>query len=173
MIAPLRTPVLGVAAFSGTGKTTLLGQVIPLLKARGLKLGLVKHSHHSFEIDKPGKDSYKLSRAGAVQTIIASRQRTVKIVNHAVHAEPTLADFLQRLDNERLDLILVEGFKYQAIPKIELHRPSLNKPLLCVSDAFVIAVATDTPLALQVSVPLLELNNPAMIADFIQSVTIR
>ena len=171
MITPLRTPVLGLAAFSGTGKTTLLRRVIPLLRMRGLKLGLIKHSHHSFAIDKPGKDSYNLSRAGAMQTVIASRQRTVTVVNHTANAEPALAQFLQRLDDDHLDLILVEGFKYQPIPKIELHRPSLNQPLLCSHDPFIVAVASDAPLAMQIAIPILDLNNPAIIADFIQDAT--
>ena len=159
-------PVLGFAAFSGTGKTTLLTQLIPLLREHGLRIGLIKRSHHTFEIDKPGKDSYLLRQAGAVQVVVASAKRTALIRQH--NLEPPLEDLLQCLQTNPLDIILVEGFKYQAIPKLELHRPSLGYPLLCRTDLAVIAVATDTPLREEVLVPVLDLNDVATIARFVQ-----
>ncbi len=159
------TPVIGFAAFSGTGKTTLLSRLIPMLRKRGLRLGLIKHGHHGFEIDKPGKDSYVLRQAGAVQMLVASARRTVLMSEHS--AVPTLAELVERVDRDGLDLILIEGFKHQPIPKIELHRPCLGHPLLCLEDRFVIAVAADAPLPAEVAVPVLDLNDPLGVADFI------
>ena len=165
-------PVVGFAAFSGTGKTTLLCRLIPLLRARGLRLGLIKHSHHAFEVDRPGKDSHRLRRAGATQVLVASRRRTALLRGHDPGARPTLAEFLPQLDAAGLDLLLVEGYKYYPIPKIELHRPSLGHPLLALDDPDIVAVATDAPLLLDnvntvADLTLLDLNNPAAIADFI------
>jgi molybdopterin-guanine dinucleotide biosynthesis protein B len=161
-------PVLGFVAFSGTGKTTLLKRLIPLLKARGLQLAVVKHTHHQFDIDTPGKDSYELRQAGAEQVMVASRRRWALMVETANEVEdPQLDTLIQQLDSAALDLILVEGFKHAAIPKIELHRPALQKPLLCPEDPDIIAVASDVPLSQQIDLPVLALNNPEAIADFI------
>ena len=160
-------PVLGFAAFSGTGKTTLLRKIIPLLRQQNLRLGLLKHSHHTFEIDKPGKDSYRLYLAGANQVLMASARRTVVMTRHAIDNQPRLADLLHRLDDNELDLLLVEGFKHHPIPKIELHRPDLGHPLICRNDPAVIAIATDAPLATDIALPVLNLNDPFAIADFI------
>ena len=167
MAVNIQTPTLGIAAYSGTGKTTLLRKVIPLLLAKNLHLGLIKHSHHKFEIDRPGKDSYILAKAGATQTVVASARRTAIITQHEEEAESTLWNLVKRLDAKGLDLILVEGFKYQPIPKIELTRPILGNPLLYLHDPLVIAVATDTPLATATDLPLLDLNDPLALADFI------
>ena len=169
MVVNLRTPTLGIAAFSGTGKTTLLRQIIPILRAKNLRLGLIKHSHHAFEIDRPGKDSYILARAGALQTVIASARRTAIITHHKADTEPSLWNLVKRLDAKGLDLILVEGFKHQPIPKIELHRPVLGHPLLCLHDSSVIAVATDAPLGVAIKLPLLDLNDPLVLTNFIYS----
>lgn len=161
-------PVLGFVAFSGTGKTTLLKQLIPSLKARGLQLAVIKHSHHEFDIDIPGKDSYELRQAGAEQVMVASRRRWALMVETPNQVDdPQLDSLLQHLDSTALDLILVEGFKHEAIPKIELHRPALQKPLLCPGDSDIIAVASDAPLKQQIAVPVLALNNPETIADFV------
>lgn len=163
-----RIPVLGFAAYSGSGKTTLLVRLLPLLKRRGLRLGLIKHTHHRFEIDSPGKDSYELRKAGASQVLIGSKHRWALIVENESEKKPsTLADLIGRLEQDRLDLILVEGFKLERIPKIEVYRPSLNKPLLSPSDPAFIAIATDAPLEVHTPLPLLDLNQPAAIADFI------
>lgn len=161
-------PILGFAAYSGTGKTTLLTQLIPLLNARGLRIGMIKHAHHKFDIDKPGKDSYELRKAGAGQMLIASKNRWALMVETPDNeADPRLDHMLAQLDQDNLDLILVEGFKHVAFPKIELHRPSTGKALLFPEDKDIIAVACDEPMTLQTELPLLDLNNPAMIADFI------
>jgi molybdopterin-guanine dinucleotide biosynthesis protein B len=159
-------PLLGLVAYSGTGKTTLLRQLLPWFTARGLRLGVVKHAHHDFDIDLPGKDSYELRKAGAAQTLVASRRRWALITETTGEREPQLAQLLAHLDQASLDLILVEGFKAEAFPKIELHRPSLGYPLLSPQDRSIIAVATDAPLATVPGVPLLDLNQPEQIAVF-------
>ena len=159
--------VLGFAAFSGTGKTTLLIQLIPLLLARGLRSGLIKHGHHTFEIDKPGKDSHLLRQAGAVQVVVASARRTLVLT--ASSQGPGLSTLLHQVASRDLDIILVEGFKHHPIPKIELHRPSLGYPLLYRQDPAIIAVATDVPLPRPIPIPVLALNDPPAIAAFIQN----
>jgi molybdopterin-guanine dinucleotide biosynthesis protein B len=164
-------PILGFCAFSGTGKTTLLKKVLPILRTQGKRIVLVKHAHHQFEIDHPKKDSYELRKAGALKTLIASRKRMALVTEFSEdHPEPTLQETLSALDPEGVDLVLVEGFKHEAFPKIELHRPSLGKPLLCLSDPHVIAVASDSPIAeISGRLPLLDLNDPAEIAQFIRN----
>ncbi len=158
-------PVLGICARSGTGKTTLLRRLLPLLRARGVRVGVVKHAHHSFEIDRPGKDSYELRTAGAEQILVASRQRVALVRELGQEAEPDLEDLLCCLDTRSLDLVLVEGYKQAPIPKIELHRAALGQPLLHPRVPGVIAVASDGPVALPL--PRLDLDDPARIADFI------
>ncbi len=169
-------PLLGFAAFSGTGKTTLLEQLIPELNQANIRVAVVKHTHHEkFDIDKPGKDSYRLRKAGAEQMLVASAKRWALMVEHPSHdklAEPDLFELLPHLDLKKTDLILVEGFKHEKISKIELHRPVLKKPLMYPDDANIIAIATDKknfqdeyPDVLQC--PLLDINNISEITTFI------
>ena len=160
-------PVLGFAAYSGTGKTTLLVKLLPLLRAKGLRVGMIKHAHHNFEIDHPGKDSYELRHAGASQMLVASRQRWALMAETPDTDTSDLQTCLDRLDQDTLDLILVEGFKPGDIPKIELHRPSLGKPLIYAGDDSIIAIAHDAETPLPVSCDQLDLNNPGQIALFI------
>jgi len=163
-----QVPILGFAAYSGTGKTTLLRQLLPLLGREGIRIGMIKHAHHSFEVDTPGKDSFELRKAGAQQMLIASRQRWALMVDQEERAEPDLQAMVDRLDQERLDLILVEGFKHEHFPKIELYRPALGKPLLFSDDPMVIAVATDAELPVATRLPVLDLNDIAQIAAFVR-----
>ena len=167
MLNNAHLPIVGFAAWSGTGKTTLLKELLPLLSARGLRVGVVKHAHHSFDVDHPGKDSYELRKSGAAQMLIASRSRWALVVERAREHEPRLDDVLLELDQAALDLILVEGFKDELFPKIELHRPSLRRPLLFPGDDAIIAVATDAPLDDTGALPQLALNRPEDIAAFI------
>ena len=161
-------PLIGISAFSGAGKTTLLQRLIPLLKDQGLRLALLKHAHHDFDIDHPGKDSYQLRKAGAEQVLVASRQRVALIrESQGPQRDPGLAELLPYIDTNGLDLILVEGFKREPIPKIELHRPALGHPFIHARDHHVIAVASDAPLILVRDIPLLDLNDPADVASFI------
>ena len=161
-------PVLGLAAFSGTGKTTLLKRLLPILTGDGLRVALIKRTHHDFEIDRPGKDSHRLRQAGACQMMIASARRWAVITEHPEPQEWSLADLLPQLDASRLDLVLVEGARYEAFPKLELHRPSLGHPLLFPKDPHIIAIASDVPLDMSCPLPRLALGQPGEIAAFIR-----
>jgi molybdopterin-guanine dinucleotide biosynthesis protein B len=161
-------PLLGVCAYSGAGKTTFLARLIPLIKAEGVRLAVLKHAHHSFDTDLPGKDSYELRKAGADQVLIASRRRMALIRELPTSdREPQLGDLLPRLDTRDLDLVLVEGFKRERIPKIEIYRPALGYPPIHASDPYVIAVATDAPLPLARDLPVLNLNRPEDALGFV------
>ena len=160
-------PIVGFAAASGTGKTTLLTQLIPLLKQRGLRIGLIKHSHHNFEIDQPGKDSFRLREAGASPVLLVSSHRRAMITEITPTTEPRLCDELKWFEHSCLDLILVEGFKTEHFPKIELHRAELNQALYAPHDPDIIAVASDSPLDLPSYLAHLNLNAPAQIVEFV------
>jgi molybdopterin-guanine dinucleotide biosynthesis protein MobB len=160
-------PMLGIAAWSGTGKTTLLRALLPLLRARGLRVGVVKHTHHDFDIDLPGKDSYELRRAGASQVLIGSRKRWALITETDFDRDPPLAELLSHIGADALDLILIEGLKNEAIPKLEVHRPAMGRPLLCANDTNVIAIATDASVALPRVMPNFDLNDIEAITSFV------
>jgi molybdopterin-guanine dinucleotide biosynthesis protein MobB len=159
-------PVLGFAAYSGTGKTTLLRKLILRLSERGLHLGVIKKAHHDFDIDIPGKDSFELRKAGAPQVLVASARRWALITETPEATEPDLRAHLARLDRGALDLILVEGFRHAPFPKIELHRQSTGHPLLHPKDPNIIAVASDQPLD-DCPLPVLSLNDTEAVAEFI------
>ena len=160
-------PVIGLVAFSGTGKTTLLTKMIPGLKKHNLRIALIKHSHHNFDIDQPGKDSFRLRAAGASPVVLVSPYRRVVITEFTEHNEPRLDEQLAAIDQTQVDIILVEGFKQTHYPKIELHRTSLDKPLLYPDDTGIIAVASDTPLDLPKHLTALDINNPAECINFV------
>ena len=162
------TPVLGFCGYSGAGKTTLLTKLIPTLTAQGIRVSVIKHAHHAFDIDQPGKDSYRMREAGATQTLVASNQRWALMTETPnAEDEPNLPYLLSQIDDDLADIILVEGFKHAPIPKIEIHRPSLGKPLLAIDDNRIIAVASDSPLAVQQT--LIDLNDIDAMASFIQT----
>jgi len=161
-------PLLGVCAYSGTGKTTLLTQLIPVLKKQGLMIGLVKHAHHQFDTDLPGKDSYKLRKAGASEILVASSKRLALIHESPERKnDPALEELLPFLSLNELDLVLVEGFKHELLPKIELNRPSLGKPYLFPNVPGIIALATDLAPSEEIEIPILDLNKIDEIAEFI------
>jgi molybdopterin-guanine dinucleotide biosynthesis protein B len=160
-------PLVGVAAYSGTGKTTLLIKLLSIFNERGLRVGVVKHAHHTFEIDYPGKDSYELRKAGANQVLIGSRKRWALITENLDKQDKSLEYHVNNLDLENLDLVLVEGFKPETIPKIELHRPELGKDLLFPEDQSIIAIATDAKMENTNNLTCLDLNNAEQIAQFI------
>lgn len=162
-----KLPVLGFAAFSGTGKTHLLSLLIPLLKARNIRVGLIKHSHHDFDIDHPGKDSYQLRAAGATPVMLVSPFRRAIISELQPVQDIQLQAQIELFPCENLDLLLIEGFRHEAFAKIELHRPSLGKPLLYPNDPYIIAIATDATLLEPSHLPVLDLNQPQQIAEFI------
>ena len=160
-------PVLGFAAYSGTGKTHLLSRLIPLLKQTGLVIGVIKYSHHDFEIDHPGKDSYRIRAAGATPVMLVSPYRQAIISEFDPPREIDLRDQLEQFPGEGVDLILVEGFRDAAFSKIELHRPLLGKPLLYPDDKNIIAIASDQHLTTPEYLPCLDLNDAQTIAGFI------
>ncbi|EJO4029737.1 bifunctional molybdopterin-guanine dinucleotide biosynthesis adaptor protein MobB/molybdopterin molybdotransferase MoeA [Vibrio cholerae] len=157
-------PLLGFAAYSGTGKTTLLEALLPKLTAAGLRIGLLKHAHHDFDVDKPGKDSYRLRKAGASQMLIASRNRHA-LMTETPDAEAEFDYLLTQFDAEKLDVILVEGCKNIAFPKIELHRAEVGKPWLYPHDENIIAIAADE--AVETALPQMHINDLDAIADFV------
>ncbi|MGR8980796.1 MAG: molybdopterin-guanine dinucleotide biosynthesis protein B [Gammaproteobacteria bacterium] len=164
-----QVPIVGFVASSGTGKTTLLTKLIPILKKKGLRVGLIKHSHHDFDIDKPEKDSYRLRQAGASPVMLVSRYRRAIITEFDHEAEPDLDEQLKFLDQTELDLILIEGFKEEKFPKIELYRVSLSQPWLYLSDPEIIAIAGDEPVSAPDEIVKLDINQPDMIAGFIMN----
>ncbi|MFC5077588.1 bifunctional molybdopterin-guanine dinucleotide biosynthesis adaptor protein MobB/molybdopterin molybdotransferase MoeA [Vibrio thalassae] len=157
-------PLLGFAAYSGTGKTTLLEALLPKLTATGLRIGVLKHAHHNFDVDKPGKDSYRLRKAGASQMLISSRYRHA-LMTETPDAEASFEYLLTRFDHQALDLILVEGCKNIAFPKIELNRKEVGKPWLHPSDDNIIAIASDSEL--DVRLPTMSINDLDAITTFI------
>lgn len=159
-------PVLAIAAWSGTGKTTLLKKLIPALCEQGIRPGLIKHTHHDMDVDKPGKDSYELRKAGAAQTIVANSQRWALMTETPDELELDLAYLVSRMDASTLDLVLVEGFKHEAVAKILLFRQGCghSEEELTI-DEHVIAIASDIPL--KADVPLLDINDIPQIVAFV------
>ncbi|MFQ6372099.1 bifunctional molybdopterin-guanine dinucleotide biosynthesis adaptor protein MobB/molybdopterin molybdotransferase MoeA [Shewanella sp. YIC-542] len=164
---PLPIPVLGFCAYSGTGKTTLLKQLIPVLKQRGLRLAVLKHAHHDFDVDIPGKDSYEMRKAGARQLLVASHVRWALMTEDPQESDPDLEHLLQQLEADQADLVLVEGFKKLALPKIELHRAALGKPFIYTEDPNILAVACCDDTQLPAQIQRLDINNIQQIADFV------
>jgi molybdopterin-guanine dinucleotide biosynthesis adapter protein len=156
--------IFGLAGWSGSGKTTLLVKLIPELVRRGITVSTLKHAHHAFDVDRPGKDSYEHRAAGASEVLISSANRFALMHELRGAPEPTVEDLVARLSP--VDLVIIEGYKAHAHDKLEIHRPALGKPLLAAEDRHVIAVASDAPIP-GLSVPLLDLNNVSAIADFI------
>ncbi|HCE3020079.1 TPA: bifunctional molybdopterin-guanine dinucleotide biosynthesis adaptor protein MobB/molybdopterin molybdotransferase MoeA [Vibrio parahaemolyticus] len=161
----LNIPILGFAAYSGTGKTTLLEALLPKLTEAGLRIGMLKHAHHNFDVDKPGKDSYRLRKAGASQMLIASRNRYA-LMTETPEAEAEFEYLLTRFDEDKLDVVLVEGCKNIAFPKIELHREEVGKPWLYPHDDNIIAIASDSA-ELDSELPQMNINDLDATAQFV------
>ena len=163
-----KKPLLGFAAYSGTGKTTLLLKLIPELKQRGLRIAVIKHAHHNFDMDTPGKDSYELRKAGAVPMLICSSVRTVITIENEAEKEPELQEILMHIPADSVDMVLVEGFKKWPFDKIELHRETTGKPLMYPEDSNIIAIAHDSNQPLNnTQLPQMDINNTEAIADFV------
>jgi len=156
--------VLGIVGWSGSGKTTLLTQLIPLLVSRGLRIATLKHAHHHFDVDQPGKDSYEHRKAGASEVIVSSARRWVQMHEVGDGAEATLAEHLQRLSP--CDLVLIEGYKTERHPKLEVFRESVGKSALHPTDERIVAVASDKPLP-GVAIPQVDLNDIPAVADLV------
>lgn len=162
-----RTPVLAVVGWSGSGKTTLLERLVARLAAAGLRVNVIKHSHHDIELEPPRKDSARLRQAGAAEVMIASPYRIAIMRELRGAAEPPLPELLARL--APADLTLVEGYKWEALPKLEVHRPALGKPALYRDDADIVAVVSDAarPDDAGPALAWLDLNDPAGVGDWI------
>jgi len=162
--APATQRVLGLAGWSGSGKTTLLERLIPALTARGLTISTLKHAHHAFDLDTPGKDSFRHRAAGASEVLVASAQRWA--LQHELRGapEPSSRELLARMTP--VDLVLIEGFKREGHEKLEVHRPALGKPPLWPDDPRIVAVAAPLPLP-GCPLPQLPLDDIAAIAAFV------
>jgi molybdopterin-guanine dinucleotide biosynthesis protein B len=156
--------VFGLIGWSGSGKTTLMTRLIPELAGRGVRVSTVKHAHHSFDVDQPGKDSFLHRTAGAVEVMVASANRWALMHEHRGAPEPDLAELVRSM--APVDLLMIEGFKRHRHPRLEVHRPSVGKPLICREDPTVLAVASDEPIP-ALPVPRLELDDISGIADFV------
>ncbi|MDR0588584.1 MAG: molybdopterin-guanine dinucleotide biosynthesis protein B [Burkholderiales bacterium] len=157
--------VFGIAGRSGSGKTTLIEKLIPLFLARSLKVSAIKHAHHDIDIDKPGKDSYRFRAVGASEVVLLSGNRLALMREIKNEPSPELKDALLCLSN--CDLVLVEGFKNYPIPKLEVYRPSLDKPPLYPDDTSVIGIASDNPPALPRPMSIFSVNHPETMIDFV------
>jgi len=156
--------IIGLAGWSGSGKTTLITKLIPRLLARGVKVSTLKHAHHGFDMDKPGKDSFMHREAGATEVLISSAKRWAILHELRAEEEWDLSALVAKMSP--VDLVLVEGFKRDAFPKLEIHRAANGKPLLYPQDPHIVAVASDTPLP-ATSLPVLDLNTIEPIADLL------
>ena len=154
--------VIGLAGWSGAGKTTLLTRAIPHLQQQGLRVSVIKHAHHAFDVDVPGKDSWKHREAGAVEVLVSSSQRWALMHELRRRTEPRLSTLLQKLSP--VDLVLIEGYKREPHPKLEVYRASLGQPLLHPNDPSIVAIASDIALP-QAKVPVVGLDDVATIAD--------
>ncbi len=160
-MGPMR--LFGLAGWSGSGKTSLLARVIPVLVARGLRVSTVKHAHHAFDLDTPGKDSHTHRISGATEVLVASSRRWALMHELRDEAEPPLGALLSQLGPT--DLVLIEGFKRDPHPKLEIHRPSLGKKLLYPDDPAIVGIASDTPIT--APLPVLDLNDTETVVAFI------
>lgn len=157
--------IFGLAGWSGSGKTTLVTRLLPRLIESGVAVSTMKHAHHNFDIDKPGKDSYEHRVAGATEVLVTAANRWALMHENRGADEPDLQDLIARMTP--VDLLLVEGFKSEAYDKIEVHRPSVGKSLLAAKNPSIVAVATDEPGSLNLHIPVLDLDDIAAIARFI------
>lgn len=161
--------ILGLAGWSGSGKTTLVRQLLPALVARGVTVSTMKHAHHAFDVDKPGKDSYVHREAGATEVLVTSEKRWALMHENRSDPEPDMTDLIKHMSP--VDLLLVEGFKAHAHDKLEIHRPSVGKPLLADDDPHVVAIATDDAAGVRAvaarDLPILDLNDVSSVADFV------
>lgn len=155
--------IIGIAGYSGSGKTTLIEKVIPVLVREGLRVSLIKHAHHEFDVDQPGKDSHRHRHAGCSEVLVSSSKRWALMHELRGAPEPTLQEQLKHFS--ACDLVIVEGFKTEPIPKIEVHRRAGHTPLLYPEDPHVVAIATDEPL--DTPLPQMDVNDPEAMSRFI------
>jgi molybdopterin-guanine dinucleotide biosynthesis adapter protein len=155
--------IFGFAGYSGSGKTTLIERLIPLITERGIRVSLIKHAHHTFDVDQPGKDSHRHRKAGCTEVLVTSSRRWALMHELRGAPEPTLEELAKRMS--ACDLLLVEGFKREVIPKLEVYRAEVGEPLIHPHDQNIVAIATDA--RLNTKLPQFDLNAPQPIAEFI------
>jgi molybdopterin-guanine dinucleotide biosynthesis protein B len=155
--------VFGFAGWSGSGKTTLIEKLIPLFVARGIKVSLIKHAHHTFDVDQPGKDSYRHRHAGCQEVLVSSSRRWALVHELRGAPEPGFAELIERVSP--CDLLLIEGFKREKVPKLEIYRASVGEALLYSQDPSIVAIASDE--RLETKLPQFDLNHAPAIADFV------
>jgi molybdopterin-guanine dinucleotide biosynthesis protein B len=155
--------IFGFAGYSGSGKTTLIERLIPLFTGRGLRVSLIKHAHHTFDVDQPGKDSHRHRQAGCTEVLITSSRRWALMHELSGAPEPPLSEHVQRMSP--CDLLLVEGFKRESIPKLEVYRAEVGEPLIHPHDQNIVAIASDA--RLETRLPQFDLNAPSEIANFV------
>ena len=160
------TRVIGLAGWSGSGKTTLITKALPHLVSRGLRVSTLKHAHHGFDVDKPGKDSFMHRSAGATEVMVSSQNRWALMTELRGAPEPSFQELLGRMAS--VDLVLIEGFKRESFPKVEVYRTANGKPLLHPEDRWIVAVASDRPLP-QATLPVIDLNDIEKIADVLMA----
>ena len=158
-----RMKIFGFAGWSGSGKTTLIEKLIPLFVGRGLKVSLIKHAHHTFDVDQPGKDSYRHRHAGCTEVLVSSSRRWALVHELRGAQEPGFAELIERLSP--CDLVLIEGFKREHVPKLEVYRASTGEPILHTQDKDIVAVASDQ--RLDTRLPQFDLSDAPAIADFV------
>lgn len=159
------TKIFGFAGWSGSGKTTLVKAVIPALIDRGLTVSTIKHTHHNFDIDKPGKDSYEHRAAGAHEVVITGSNRWALLHENRGELEPDIDFLLGRMAD--VDLVLIEGFKSYPHPKLEVYRPEVGKPILCADDSSIVAIATNA--VIDTEIPQLPIDDIEVISDFVMT----
>ena len=157
--------IFGISGYSGSGKTTLIERLIPLFTGQGLRVSLIKHAHHSFDVDRPGKDSYRHRHAGCTEVMITSSQRWALMHELRDATEPTLQDCIKRISP--CDLLLIEGYKREPIPKLEVFRSTVGEPLLFPQDSHIVAIAGDHNV--DSKLPQFDIDDVANIAGFIRS----
>ena len=160
--------VMGIVGWSGSGNTSLLVELLPIITLKEISVSTMKHAHHRFDVDKPGKDSFRHREAGASEVLVVTSSRWVLMHESREEPEPSIESLIERMTP--VDLLLIEGFKTHHHPKLEIHRDSEGKPLLCPEDPEIVAVASDIPLP-GLKIPRLDLNDPVAIADFILAYT--
>tara|TARA_B100001121_G_scaffold292854_1_gene294887 strand:- start:842 stop:1360 length:519 start_codon:yes stop_codon:yes gene_type:complete len=159
--------IIGFAAFSGTGKTTLIKKIVSILSKKKYTVSVIKHAHHNFDLDQPGKDSYEIRKSGAENILISSEKRWALIHENKNNQELSLEDLLNILGNIDSDIILVEGFKKENFPKIELYREEIGKDILFYNDKNIVAFATDVDINIEQNIEKLDINDPQQIVDYI------
>lgn len=155
--------IFGFAGYSGSGKTTLIEQLIPLFTSRGMTVSLIKHAHHTFDVDQPGKDSYRHRKAGCTEVLVTSSRRWALVHELGGAPEPELAEQIKRISP--CDLLLVEGYKRERIPKLEVYRAETGEPLIHPHDQNIVAIASDV--RIETTLPQFDLNAPLPIAEFV------